>query len=126
MELWKPIKDFPDYEVSSFGNVKTNKRNKILAGTKSKGYHAVHMYGKEGKKTVNVHRLVATAFIKNPLGKSCINHKNGIKDDNRVENLEWASHSDNLNHAYKTGLRKKHSGLPLLIYRHQTQIKLFQ
>src|SRR5690242_12338250 len=101
MEQWKVVAGFPDYEVSTYGNVRTNKRHHILAGTRSKGYHAVHMYGAEGKKTINVHRLVAAAFIKNPLNKKCINHKNGIKDDNRVENLEWATHADNLNHAYK-------------------------
>src|SRR6476661_9182332 len=125
METWKVVVGFPDYAVSSTGQVKRIDTGRILK-QKTRRYQQDNLYPRGGKsedrKTVEIHRLVAKAFIKNPENKKCINHRNGIKSDNNVENLEWSTHSENLNHAYRTGLRKKHKGLPLLIYRHQTQI----
>jgi hypothetical protein len=66
------------------------------------------MVGVNGK-TKSVHRLVATALLPNPLGLPQINHKDGNKANNRVDNLEWTTASDNLRHAYRTGLRKPNS-----------------
>jgi len=65
----------------------------------------------EGKlRTIAAHRLIAMAFLPNPNNYKCVNHKNGIKTDNRVENLEWCTHSQNTQHAFDTGLSKPHRG----------------
>jgi hypothetical protein len=70
-----------------------------------KGY-ALFSLSKNGKtKTIMAHRLVAQAFLPNPKNKKTINHINGIKTDNRVDNLEWNTHSENITHAFRTGLK---------------------
>lgn len=106
MEVWKGIYD--GYQVSNLGRVKSNKRKeeKILAPqTNHLGYAMVHLRVGGADVFEGVHRLVAAAFIPNPDGKREVNHINGIKADNRAENLEWNTRAENLTHAYKTGLR---------------------
>lgn len=111
MEQWKPIKDFENlYEVSNQGNVRSAFREGTKGGLlkvfSDKRYYKVHLY-KNGKQyQPYVHRLVAAAFLDKVDGKTEINHKNGNKLDNRVDNLEWCSRSENIQHAYKLGLRK--------------------
>ena len=68
------------------------------------GYLTVRLYQNKMLVTVFIHRLVAAAFVPNLQGKKVVNHKNGNKEDNRAENLEWTTHSENIKHAYDTGL----------------------
>jgi len=75
---------------------------------KNPGYYTfgVGFKGFGNKKRLYVHKVVATLFIPNPNNYRCVNHKNGIKTDNRIENLEWCTHKENTTHALKTGLIK--------------------
>lgn len=106
---WCRICGFEQYEVSNFGEVRSwHKGQPKLLSTppvKEGSYHAAHLH-KGGKNvSVLVHRLVAAAFIPNPDKKPQVNHINGIKSDNRAENLEWCTQSENNLHAFSSGLR---------------------
>ena len=94
-EIWKDIDGYNGkYQVSNYGRVKSLKygKEKILIQVKMKnGYLYVNLY-KEGKvKTCRVHRLVCQAFLDNPNGYTCVNHKDECKTNNCVDNLEWCS-----------------------------------
>ena len=77
---------------------------KVKLYTNWQGYHICGINYKSGRKNQRVHRLVATYFLENPENKEFVNHINGIKLDNRVENLEWCTGSENMKHAIRTGL----------------------
>lgn len=95
-EIWKPINGFEDsYLISNYGNVYSIRNSKIMKPKKTRdGYLHIGL-SKNGKvKNMAIHRLVGMAFIPNPQNKPTINHLNEIKDDNRVDNLEWATYRE--------------------------------
>ena len=102
MEHWKAIAGYEGlYEVSDLGRVKSlgYGKEKILKPGKTRGgYLYVNLHKDGQRKTITVHRLVATAFISNPTNLETINHKDEVKTNNTVSNLEWMSHKDNNNY----------------------------
>ena len=121
IEIWKPIKGYEDrYMVSTKGRIKSIERvvigkdgisrrvnEKIKEPTLSPiGYYVVSLWKGNSSRLEYVHRLIATAFIKNPNNYPHINHKDGNKRNNSLENLEWCTHEQNLRHAREHGLFK--------------------
>jgi hypothetical protein len=93
MEVWKKIPGYEEYEVSSLGKVR-GQYGKILSPWKSKGYDIVWICKDTIKRKIGVHRLVAWAFLENPENKPTVDHLNRNRTDNRVENLKWATQSE--------------------------------
>ena len=120
MEIWKDIEEFEGlYQVSNLGRVKSLERyvnhkrykkqlikERIIKPTLSfDKYYYVGLYKNGNVKNVTIHRLVCLSFLQKTNKKKEVNHKNGIKTDNRVENLEWCTRSHNILHAFKNGLK---------------------
>ena len=105
MEIWKDVPGYENfYQVSSIGRIKSlprrgRKQSRILKPTYDrKGYLGVDLFKDKERKRCRVHRLVALSFIPNPENKPEVNHIDGIKTNNVIENLEWNTTSENLNH----------------------------
>ena len=121
-EIWKDIKGYEGlYQVSNLGRIKSLKRyrknnksgyvqeEKIIKTNKTKKYEQVRL-SKDGKaKTYTIHRIVAKAFLDKIAGKEYVNHKDGNKHNNSIDNLEWCTSSENQQHALATGLRNKNA-----------------
>jgi len=110
--IWKPIKDWEDlYEVSNTGLVRNKSNLKIRAqSTTHHGYHRITLWRKQEYKNSFVHRLVGDTFLPKPNGKVEINHKDGVKKNNHVNNLEWVTQSQNALHAFHNKLWKPARG----------------
>jgi hypothetical protein len=101
-----PINDFPSYQISKEGVVYNTSFKKILKQqTNNDGYKAITIVNNKNKKSFLVHRLVAEHFRKKIKGKDLVNHKDGTRTNNHVNNLEWVNNSENVNHGHN--LRKK-------------------
>ena len=112
-EIWKDVKNYEGlYQVSNLGNIRSIRFNRIKImrqNINSRGYCSLEFCVNNERKTLMVHNIVANTFIPNPLNKPVVNHINGIKTDNKIENLEWNTYSENVKHAYRTGLAPRHS-----------------
>lgn len=135
-EVWKDIVGYEDfYQVSNLGRVKSLDRiipfgkftkrvkGKMLSQPLCCGYCEISLgRAKNGRRNKQkVHRLVAEAFIPNPNNYPIINHKNEVKTDNRVENIEWCSYSYNLNYGTRKGWQRRINGVPICQYTKEGQ-----
>lgn len=119
-EIWKPVVNNNQYEISNLGNVrskgksyidklgrKQNRKPKILnVRVATIGYMCVDLKYDNVWKQKHIHRLIAEAFIPNPENKSTVNHIDGNKLNNSISNLEWNTYSENNKHAVDNGLRQ--------------------
>lgn len=116
IEIWKDIPGFKGrYQASNLGRIKSIdwkssrgflRKGKIMKQChEGNGYLQLHIVTNNGSKMLSAHRLIAKAFLPTTEGKEFVNHKNGIKDDNRIENLEWCSKSENCKHSFEIGLQ---------------------
>lgn len=117
LEVWKDVIDYPNYQISNFGNVKSKERHtkqrnginlrkeKLLKQQiDKKGYHYVRLYNENGWKYFKVHKLVAEAFIENTNNEPTIDHIDRNKDNNCIDNLRWASNILQANNKDKTNI----------------------
>lgn len=102
------INTHPKYSVDRNGIVKNSRGKEKALQVDDKGYFRVDLYDGGVRTTKKVHRLVAEAFIPNPNNKPDINHIDGNKLNNSVDNLEWVTKSENMQHAFRIGLAKYH------------------
>jgi calcineurin-like phosphoesterase family protein len=107
--MWKEIEGFPDYKINYYGHIKSFKRypdgKRVAPYTDKDGYFCNSLRVNDGSKAIKIHRAVAMAFLPNPNNLPQVNHKNGLKFDNSVDNLEWVNNITNQQHAWDNDLK---------------------
>ena len=120
-EIWVDIKNYEGrYKISNLGRILSVKRRdslgRLVGGIilkqqlDKRGYPKIRIGWNEDRKSFRVHRLVALHFLDNPLNKRTVNHIDGVKSNNCLENLEWSTDVENMRHSYAKGLHKNPSG----------------
>ena len=113
MEEWSKIKRYPNYEISNEGRVRNKNTGHVLSPRTSNGYHTVNLFNGYGASVKYVHRLVADAFYDGDHDGLDVNHLDGCKTNNHVDNLQWCTRSENLKHAYEIGVKKPSGANPI-------------
>lgn len=117
----KIIIGYPNYLIDIYGNVYNTKSGKVKTHKINwKGYHYLHLCHPENshkRKQFYIHRLVALTFIPNPKDKGYVNHKDGNKNNNKKDNLQWATSSENQLHSYRELNRRSSGGNPIKVKR---------
>jgi hypothetical protein len=115
LPMIRPYPKHTGYLVTSDGQIKSIKVNKYLTPKVNwDGYHRVQIWNKCKNEYVAWHRIIAETFVPNPENKPFVNHINGIKTDNRSDNLEWVTQKENIQHAWSTGLSKSNRPVDML------------
>ena len=115
-EIWKDIPNYEGkYQISNYGRVKSlnynkTKQRKLLKPDIRRDYLCVTLFKNNIRNRIQIHRLVAIVFIPNKLNLPCVNHIDGNKQNNHINNLEWCTHKENINHAIRTNLRNFNMG----------------
>jgi len=106
-EKWRPVVGYEDlYAISNLGRLHSNRAERVMKpAPDNDGYYKTMLCRDRHRLSVSIHRLVAQAFIPNPENKKQVNHIDGNKQNNCVENLEWCTQKENIHHAFKIGLR---------------------
>ena len=121
--IWKDIPNFEEkYQASTKGEIRNKKNNKIVKQyVNNKGYYTISLYINNKQSRYNVHTFIAKTFIKNSNNLPLINHIDGNKLNNNIENLEWCTSKHNIKHAYDNGLKK---GYRKKVYQYDKSDKL--
>lgn len=106
---WVKIKRNDNYSINELGEVRNDKTGYIKSPTKNKrnGYWAVDLYRNNKSKKVTIHRLLAETFLSNPENKPTVDHKNGNREDNSLDNLRWATYSEQNSRFGSVGVRSE-------------------
>lgn len=114
----KDVLDYPNYQITQEGIVFNKYSGRALKQrlNRKTGYLQVSLWKNNAGKNYSVHRLVAIHFLEKPLDKYQVNHKNGIKTNNHVDNLEWVTKSENAVHAIKAGLKRYSTRVPRAVF----------